>query len=84
MDGAPQRVAIVTGASRGIGRAIAHRLSGAGYRLVLAARSADALGEVALSLATPAVSCALTCAEPMQQRRWSRWRSNASVASMRW
>ncbi len=41
------KVAIITGASRGIGRAIAERLSQEGMRLVLAARSADRLQEVA-------------------------------------
>ena len=41
------KVAIVTGASRGIGRAIAEGLSREGARLVLAARSADLLLEVA-------------------------------------
>ena len=40
------QVGIVTGASRGIGKAIAQRLSGDGMRLVIAARSAEALAEV--------------------------------------
>ena len=44
------RVAIVTGASRGIGRAIAQELSGQKMRLVLAARSEDLLNEVAASI----------------------------------
>lgn len=44
------KVAIVTGASRGIGRAIAQALAGAGMRLVLVARSADQLAALAESL----------------------------------
>src|SRR4029079_1761427 len=46
------KVAVVTGASRGIGRAIAETLAGEGMRLVLAARSGGRLEEVAGSLGT--------------------------------
>lgn len=46
------RVAIVTGASRGIGRAIAETLAGEGMRLALAARSTRLLDELADSLPT--------------------------------
>src|SRR5436309_2810916 len=44
------KVAIVTGASRGIGAAIARELAREGCRLVIAARSTDALEEVASEL----------------------------------
>jgi 2-dehydro-3-deoxy-D-gluconate 5-dehydrogenase len=44
------RVAIVTGASRGIGRGVAERLAAAGADLALAGRSADALEQAAREL----------------------------------
>jgi 3-oxoacyl-[acyl-carrier protein] reductase len=42
-----KRTALITGASRGIGKACASMLAAAGYRTVLAARSVDKLEEVA-------------------------------------
>jgi 3-oxoacyl-[acyl-carrier protein] reductase len=44
------QVAVVTGASRGIGRAIAHRLAEAGASVVLVARSLDGAEKVAAEL----------------------------------
>jgi NAD(P)-dependent dehydrogenase (short-subunit alcohol dehydrogenase family) len=48
------KVAVITGASRGIGRAIAERLSAEGMKLVLAARSINQLNEVIEGCATEA------------------------------
>ena len=50
------KAAIITGASRGIGRAIAEYLSKEGMRLILAARSAELLKEVAASCAFEALA----------------------------
>jgi ribitol 2-dehydrogenase len=44
------KIAIVTGASSGIGRAVAYELAGHGVKLVLTARSADRLAVVAKDL----------------------------------
>lgn len=44
------KVAIVAGASRGLGRAIAEGLAAEGARIAMCARSADAVGAVAASL----------------------------------
>lgn len=58
------RTALVTGASRGIGLAIARELAGAGMATVLVARSGAALAGVAASLPAPSLAVAVDLREP--------------------
>jgi len=55
------QVVVVTGASRGIGRAIAESAAAAGARLVLCARSPEPLKEAARALAKTAEVLAVPC-----------------------
>jgi 3-oxoacyl-[acyl-carrier protein] reductase len=58
------RVGVVTGASRGIGRAVAEALAAAGCRLVLSARGAEGLEETAQSLPADVVTVAGDVTDP--------------------
>src|SRR6185295_15982761 len=58
------KVALVSGASRGIGRAIAQTLAAEGMKLSLAARSKDQLEELAKSLKTDCLIQAVDLREP--------------------
>lgn len=78
------RVAWVTGASRGLGRAVALRLAGEGSALLLTARSSDALDEVraaTIQAGAPDVAVVagsvsdgevVEAAAELAQRRWGR------------
>jgi short-subunit dehydrogenase len=61
-------IAVITGASGGIGHELAKQFAGGGYPLLLAARGADKLRAVADELTrthgVPAATCALDLAEP--------------------
>jgi len=57
-------VALITGAGRGIGAAIAERLSASGHRLALTARSAGELGKLAGALPGEAICIPADLAEP--------------------
>lgn len=65
MPGALQgRTALVTGASRGIGRAVALVLAEAGARVAVSARSADALQELVQEIGEGAVALPADLAQP--------------------
>src|SRR5437773_790339 len=58
------RIALVTGAGSGIGRAVAIRLSQAGLRVVLAARGAGALAATAAACPGPTLAIPADVADP--------------------
>ena len=81
------RIAVVTGASRGIGAAAAHRLAAGGATVVLAARGKDALANVVERIERgggTAVAIPTDMADPagldalmgMIADRWADWTSS--------
>lgn len=58
VDNLDQKIAIVTGASSGIGRSYARALSAAGATVVLVARNQERLNDVARELVTPTLTLA--------------------------
>jgi short-subunit dehydrogenase len=52
----PMKTVLITGASQGLGRALARLLAARGYRLILNARNAERLQEVAWELGATAVA----------------------------
>ncbi|KRA75220.1 short-chain dehydrogenase [Lysobacter sp. Root667] len=62
-------LAIVTGASRGIGAAIARKLAADGYRVLAVARSHEALDALVDTLATPSLALACDLSEPAAAQR---------------
>jgi len=65
------RVALVTGASRGIGRAVAERLVAEGARVVITARTPEALQEAAARLGGPAVAIAVPGRADDPEHQWA-------------
>ena len=62
-DSSSQRVAVVTGASSGIGAASARALAGDGFHVVCAARRADRIESLAEEIGGAAVVCDVTSAD---------------------
>jgi len=58
--GQPDRVAVVTGASSGIGAATARALAGEGFRVICAARRSDRIEALAAEIGGLAVTCDVT------------------------
>ena len=71
MSSSPQKVALVTGAARGIGLAVAKRFLADGWRVALLDIEHELLRGAIAGLANPDNTMALTATSPMPMR-WRR------------
>ena len=73
---ADKQVVWITGASSGIGEALAYHLSARGYRLILSARRPGALQDVKARCASPALTALL----PLDLEHWETLADTAREA----
>ena len=78
--GLNDKVAMVTGASRGLGRAMAAALAAEGVRLSLCARGADALHSFATELKAGGHQVIAEAADVADSAAMERWRDNTVSA----
>lgn len=69
----PARVAVVTGANRGIGYAVCRQLADAGYTVVLAARDADRGRAAAATLGEAVTPVTLDVTDEASREAFARW-----------
>ncbi|MFU0842610.1 MAG: SDR family oxidoreductase [Burkholderia sp.] len=79
MTASPQPLAVITGASGGLGREFARIAAVRGYRLLLIARNQAALDQLAQALHTETGTLALDLAEPGSADRISAWLSERNL-----
>jgi NAD(P)-dependent dehydrogenase (short-subunit alcohol dehydrogenase family) len=86
MTSSPQRVALVTGAARGIGLATARRFLAEGWRVALLDIQGELLRNALRGLADPDNTLALPCDVSDEARvghAWMKWQ-DALAGSTRW
>jgi NAD(P)-dependent dehydrogenase (short-subunit alcohol dehydrogenase family) len=78
------RVVLVTGGSRGLGRAMCERLAERGARVVIASRKIDACEELAAQIRHPAATRSPWNAMSATGRPWTAWSQMSPTTGAGW